>query len=295
MKIKKVILYKEDFLPEGISSENLTTRRYIHSITEYDEQGKTLKEESYAPDGSLEDKVENKYDENGDLIEYVNTIQGEVAAHKSWEYEDGKIIKEFIHYIDESKDAIIYSYDQEGRLKSKESFDEDGELEQKTAYEYEGNRVREITTDDTGEVAEEVESKIDGEKTLLRAQKDHFTGEGSAIKNEYDEKGRIVSTLSYDTNGELVEKVERIYDENDRVVRLKEEGQIKNSDVYFEYDQNGNPVKQEEKLDDGTQLAVIEREYDKNNLHIHSSVFLNGLGERMSQNYNVYHEYEFFE
>ena len=295
MKIKTVKLYKEDFIPEGISSNDVTTRRYLHSVTEYDRDGKVLKEESYSHDGSLEDKVENKYDEEGRLIEYINTIQGEVADHKSWEYDGDKIAKEYIHYVDGSKDQINYNYDSQVRLLSKETFDEDGELEQKVVYEYSGNSVKEITMDSDGETTEEVYSEFDGDKTLLRSEKDHFTGEGFSIKNDYDNKGRVTQTVRYDESDNMVEKVEREYDDNDKVVKLKETGPVKNSEVYFEYDNNGNPVRQEEKLEDGTQLSLIEREYDKNNLHIRSSVFLNGLGERMSQNYNVFHEYEFFE
>lgn len=295
MNIKTVKLYKEDFIPEGISSNDVTTRRYLHSITEYDRNGKVLKEESYSFDGSLEDKVENKYDEEGNLIEYVNTIQGEVADHKSWEYDENKIVREYIHYVDGSKDQVNYNYDSQGRLFSKETFDEDGELEQKVEYEYSGNSVKEITKDAEGEVTEEVFSEFDGEKTLLRSEKDYFTGEGFSVKNDYDDKGRITQTIRFDENNNIVEKVEREYDENDRVIKLKETGQVKNSEIYFNYDNNGNPVRQEEKLEDGTQLSLIEREYDDNNLHIRSAVFLNGLGERMSQNYNVFHEYEFHE
>ena len=295
MKIKTIIIYKEDFLPEGISSQNVTTRKYIHSLTEYDERGNVIREENYLPDGTVEDKIVNTYDENGNLIAYVNTINGEVAENKSWEYENGKVSKEYIHYVDGSKDVVNYEYDNEGRLTSKKYYDDEGEMEQQTDVEYDGETVKEITHDDEGEISEEHQSVYKGDKSLSRSQKDYTTGEGVTVKNEYDDKGRVISTMRYNENDEMIEKVTREYNENDRVSHLIQESQLKNSDVYFEYDQAGNPIKQEEILDDGTQLALIERKYDENNLHKQSSVFINGMGERMSQNYNVYHEYEFYD
>lgn len=295
MKIKTITLYKEDILPEGLSSNDVKTRKYIHSITRYDEHGNVVGEEHYSPDGSLEDKVENTFDDKGNLVEYINTIQGEVAEHKTWEYENGFVSREFIHYVDETKDVVKFEYDSENRLVARKYFDDDGETEQETVFEYEGDTVKEFTRDEEGEITLEKQVVNDGDKTILSSQKDHFTGEGYTLKNEYDVNGRLIATTRYDLDDNPVEKVKREYDIKGRVVRLIEEGEDKTSEVHFEYDANGNVVKQEEKQDDGTQLSQIEREYDGNNLHKSSTVFLNGMGERMSQNYNVYHEYEFYD
>lgn len=295
MQIKKTILYKEDILPEGLSSNETTTRKYVFSSTTYDRQGNVLVEERFSPEGHVEDRVENEYDDQGRLLVYKNIIQGEVAEHKSWEYDGDKVLREFIHYVDGSKDAVVYAYDENGRVVSATQYDEDGELESETLFEYDGGTVKEISRDAEGEITEEKKSVSENDKETYQYRKDHFSGDVLALGYEYDDQGRLAVTYRYDEEGNILEKAAYEYDANNHVVRINQQAGDTSSDVLFTYDDSGNTVKQVEQQQDGTIVSSIERDYDENNLHRRSVVFLNGMGEQMSQNYNVIHEYEFFE
>lgn len=162
-KIKTIAQYKEDFVPEGLSSDKVLENRYLYSRTKYAGNGSVIEDERFDAQGNPEEKEVRSYDEEGRLKESKSILHGEVAEHKSYEYEDGKLKREYVHYM-----------------------------------------------------------------------------------------------------------------------------------VVMEYDEQGNNILQEERMEDGTVVSTISRAFDAEGLHISSEVFLNGMGQQMSQRYNVYREYEFF-
>lgn len=290
-KIKSIAQYKEDFVPEGLESDNILENRYLFSKTVYDEHGNVILDERYNPDGGLEETEEKNYDKEGRLVESKNILHGEVAGHKSYEYEDGKIKRGFIHYVDGAKDTIEYEYEAE-KLKRKLFYDEDKELEKEVVYEREGNRLTEFTKDEDGGILEEKVQVFEGDRLVEETYTDHFSGASYQLTFKYDDQGREISSQRSDSEGALAESVEKTYDDNGNLIRIED---VENQRVVvMEYDDQGNNTFQEERMNDGTVVSTITRSFDAQGLHIYSEVFLDGLGQQMSQRYNVYREYEFF-
>lgn len=290
-KIKTIAQYKEDFVPEGLNSDKILENRYLYSRTKYDESGNVIEDERFDAQGNPEEMEVKFYDDEGRLTESKSILHGEVAEHKSYEYEDGKLNREYVHYVDGAKDTVEYDYE-DGVLKKKLFYDEDQELEKSVFFEREQDRLSEITKDEDGGVIEEKHQNYDNNLLVEESYTDHFSGTSYRVKYSYDDSGREKASQRYDSEGGLLESVEKTYDEDGNLIRLED---VENQRVVvMEYDDQGNNILQEERMKDGTVVSSISRAFDADGLHISSEVFLNGMGQQMSQRYNVYREYEFY-
>ncbi len=290
-KIKTIAQYKEDFVPEGLSSDKVLENRYLYSKTTYDENGNVIEDERFDAQGNPEEKEVKSYDDEGRLTESKSILHGEVAEHKSYEYQNGKLKREYVHYVDGAKDTIAYEYE-DGELKEKLFYDEDQELEKSISFEREPGKLSEITKDEDGGVIEEKQQVYEDDLLVEESYTDHFSGTSYRVKYSYDDSGKEKASQRFDSEGGLLESVEKTYDEDGNLIRMED---VENQRVVvMEYDDQGNNILQEERMEDGTVVSTISRVFDADGLHISSEVFLNGMGQQMSQRYNVYREYEFF-
>lgn len=291
-KIKTTLQYKEDFLPEGLSSNEIIRKKYLDNKTVYNKDGNVIRAEKHNPDGGLEEYEENKYDDNGLLVEAKTVMNGEIADHTTYEIVDGKTVKAFIHYLDGTHDTINYEYD-DNRLVRKTFYDEDGEMEKEVIFQTSDSHSAEVTKDEEGAVVEEKEKLYSNGRVVKEKYHDAFSGIRFGVEYEYDEEGRERNTRRFDDQGNVVENLDKAYDNKGRLISIDDSSNEKR--ITFAYDEQGRLILQEEKLYDGTVISSIKRTYNADNLHDTSEVYINGFDRQMSQHYNVYHEYEFFE
>jgi phage anti-repressor protein len=297
--IKAVILYKNDLVLDNLQSESLDVVGYKYSEAVYDRQGNVLKECKYTVAGEVEEKTENRYDDEGRLIEEILFINDEeIAEHKTFERDArGVILKEYRHYLDDTKDTIHYHYNEEGHLIRKQTMNPDDEPEGAEVFTYENGKLKhyelldaddslisekEFIYDDSGKVTETVE---------------HYPGDFQRhrIVEEFDENGKRIKTLRYNGKEQLVEKMTYEWDKQDRTSGILDETPYGNTTTHFSYDRNNNVILQEDHNQSGELLSKIERKYNEDNQITESQVFIDGQGRGMSQDYNIRYEYEYYD
>ncbi|MDZ7775551.1 MAG: hypothetical protein U5L09_08090 [Bacteroidales bacterium] len=291
-KIRARIQYKEDFLPEGLSSDRIIRKRYLFNKTFFDEKGNIIRTEKYHPDGHLEEYEEHTYDKKGFLTDTKTVMNGEIADHSTFEIAEGKVLKEFVHYLDGTKDTVRYDYDN-GNLVRKAYFDYEGVLEKETLFQSSENHTKEVTKDEEGDITEEKEKYYENGNLVKEKYRDAFTGAQFEIVYEYDDEGRECKTTRFDGHGNVAEDLEKQYNDQGKLVFIDDSSNKKK--VAYTYDKQGRLVLQEEKLYDDTVVSTIRRTYNSDGLHVSSEVYMNGFDLQMSQHYNVHHEYEFYE
>jgi YD repeat-containing protein len=294
--VKSITLLKDDYLIADLHTEDLRMNSHTYSFTLFDESGNILEEIKYTPDGLEEERIIRKYD-NGYLAEEIYYAgEEDPAQHHSFQRgPDGKIMKEFRHYLDGSVDTVQYAYDEEGRLVRKETLDEEELTEMTEIFDYDGNNLS-------------AEREVDGEGNLVAEKTYVFNDQGHLIeftdwnavddkrirtREEFDEHGKRMQTLRFE-NDKLMAR--NLYEEDDqgRIVSIREENRQGITELSLEYDDKGNVVVQEERNQNGELVSRVERIFDDRNRLAESHAFIDGQGRRMSQKYSIRYVYEPF-
>jgi YD repeat-containing protein len=294
-KIKTVTSFRA-LHTDGLEEEQIREKEYMYQRSEYDEQGHLLSEETFTADGSLEHKASYVYDEKGFLIEEILIEEDdEVSEHRTMEYDsNGRLVKEKMHYMDDFYDEISYSYDSEGNLVSKISVDSEGEAGNKVIFEYKGkNLVSEVETDSEGNVISSKHFEFDEAGNLIeegiKSQDEEFEA-----TYEYDDKGHRTLARRYNAQGQLVERNTYMRDAEGRLISMKEETVHGTEMVELENDEKGNQVLQLTSKESGELISRVERSYDTDNLLQFTQVYIEGSGQRLSQDYRLRFEYELY-
>ncbi len=164
----------------------------------YDDQGKPIKKETIDPDGDLESIEQLTWD--GDHITQVlmQDADGDVLSEKKTRYDDqGNIIE-------------VEEYDGSVGESSKKEIE----------YYPSGNQKQVLTYNDSGQLVEKVQMKEDAEKRIVQVVEE-TTARKNTINFSFDGKGNIIHQEEFDRNGELAGKVNRVYDENNRLLSSK--------------------------------------------------------------------------
>jgi Tfp pilus assembly protein PilF len=176
----------------------------------YNLKGEIATATAYAPDDSLIDKVDYKYDENG---------------RKIWGADD--IVSDY----DGTSSPLgrgEYVYDDNGRFISIKYYSADGRFRSWSEFEYkeDGNTVVTQHLRD----GEYIESE--GNQTR------YYDEKGNLIRydeKEYDENGYRTSYKGYDRDGNLLYYTEYEYDENGRLIKsthYNANGEVESTTVY---------------------------------------------------------------
>ncbi len=309
-KIKKLTVIRYDLPGPDAGIVDGGNEGRLISETEYEQNhGKVICEKQYGHGGALDQQTEFEYSEDGFLTrEVIKEASGEVMNDRSWEHDSqGRIIREYHHYADGSKDSVDYSYDDKGQLVMKTLADEDGEVEQCDIFEYDdkGRLARErVYQEDAGEVALGRDGKPEIEKTykynngLLgeTTEKDEATGSFSRRVNEFDKEGRRTGVTVFDENDRAVERIIFTPDSEGRPLEITEETRTKRNTIKMKYTSDGNVGFQEEYDMHGNLLNRIERSYDGDGRLEESRALVNIPARGVvNMYYIVRHRYEFFE
>ena len=185
-----------------------TTENHEYTTYEwkYDENGREIYS-SYETNDIVEEKQENEYDEDGNIIREIQTSYDSDTGQK------------------QSQTIDEYTYDDNGNRIGYANY-HDGEKE---TYSFLWERVY----DENGR--ETAFYLYDNEKAASYKS-----------ESEYDENGRMINYTGYDKNGNILVKRETEYDTSGKVMRKNEYDSNDNLIRYFEneYDDFGNLTRQ---------------------------------------------------
>ena len=203
---------------------------------------------------------EYNYDDSGNLSEEVIYEDGVITSHVKYEYdEDGRKIKSFVCFGEDSKMVSVYQYNYFGNMTMEATYSYYGEIISKTCYLYEYGRdnlirrnffkedilegVEEYVYDDSGNLSKEVSYDAEGNIIWLC----EYDISGNLIKEEnYDEEGNALWFYGYD------------YDENDNMIEETTLSYIKK----YEYDEQNNKTKEIYNFIDGSIAHYVEWTYE---------------------------------
>ncbi|MFW5687916.1 MAG: hypothetical protein ACOCXV_03210 [Bacteroidota bacterium] len=294
--LEETLVYKKELILKSTTEDALEENEFLLSRTLFDKEGRVISEIQYDSDGHISQEHLYTYDENGFLLEeMLREEDGFVAEHKTFEPDEkGRIAKEMRHYMDGSFDTITCSYNEEGLLSKKVSVDPDGDTESTEEYTYTGGRLTHyILKDGDDEVLTEKSMVYDDDGNVVELT-EYDASEDTTLRREmeYYPSGNRKLALTYNSKGQLVEKISLRENEKGQPVQMTEETHHKKNTVNMSYDAAGNVILQEEFDKNGELISKVERTFDEQQRLVSSEVFIHGAGRGPSRNYTLRQEYK---
>ncbi len=202
-KTKSITITQYDYVIRGVNDEEFDIQGHPNHYSEFDPDGRPLKEIRYNRHGEFEEMFAYGYDGQGNLIsEKYYPQEDEIAEEKTIvRNEAGLILKALKHYQDGSVDTITFEYDQEGQLSKKVTTTDEGEVEQVETFEWEdGNLVHHHIFDENGDLVEEL---LDSDIRQNQTRVTHNDRGQVISEEEIDEDGTVIMTVrrSYNNDG----------------------------------------------------------------------------------------------
>jgi len=295
-KLKQIDLYRTSLIitdpDEPETSDVIPVNRVI-----YNEEGHETERITFNSDGEIEERVVITY-QQGKPVEEALEMAGELAERTTREYdEQGRVLREFRHYLDGDPDEILYKYDADGHMIHRQLTDSDGEEGEKQVWKYEnGKLVREEVYNEYGdlEISKTYTYTEDGtpEETV---ELSFAGGEETRMVTLYDESGKMSAEKRYDARGRLVSRQLLTQDENGLTSVIEEETVTGKTIIRLTYDEAGNNILHEETTEEGEPLTTIHRSFDTENRISSVEVRTENTRTRSGQHYQLRYEYQFFD
>ncbi|MBK7566251.1 MAG: hypothetical protein IPI31_00335 [Bacteroidetes bacterium] len=193
-----------------------------------------------------------------------SNLYGKVKSYREVEYKAitkfGKILK---GEINSSKEIF---FNKNGNMMEQISNYSDGSLEYKNTYKYDENGN--LIEDSSSYWGFNSVSKYLYDEAGNLLQMDYMNTEDSLILRyiyKYDIDGRMAENSSYNSNGELHEKIKYKYDEMGNIVETTSTNPnpLLNDITYYKHDLKGNMLEVNSKYPDGSQNYLNTYEYDE--------------------------------
>ena len=135
---KTITITQHDFILKKITDEDTEIHSHPNSFTEFDRDGRVIRECRYMRDGSFEEMIEYDFDDHNRVnCERYYLSEDEISEVVEYRYNDsGKAVSAEKKYADGSVDTIDFEYDGEGRLFRKVYRNDEQEVEQTEHYTY---------------------------------------------------------------------------------------------------------------------------------------------------------------
>ncbi|MBU1012628.1 MAG: hypothetical protein KKG99_06465 [Bacteroidetes bacterium] len=185
---------------------------------EWDAKGKKIKEEKHYLDGSIDTTVFT-YNQDGHLIEKLCRNDDDEMEYKEAFKFEGKQLVEYIRYDEDEEIAEKKSFTlNDNKLESEVHWTAEEKSETKKEYRYdeEGNVEKELYYNAKKQLVKKIEyQKYRGRYIEEFIEEDAY--QRNTTKLEYDEKNNIILQEQFNRNGEINHRVERIFDQNQRL------------------------------------------------------------------------------
>ena len=156
-KTRSIAVTQFDYIIRNGYDEEVDIHGHPNHYSEFDAEGRPLKEIKYNRQGEFEEMLEYGYDDRGNLIrESYYPVEDEIAEEKTFVRNDvGEILHILKHYQDGSVDTITFEYNADGQLVKRTTTGDEGEIEQVETFEWEnGELVNHQVFDEEGELVE---------------------------------------------------------------------------------------------------------------------------------------------
>jgi len=220
--IKEQSVKVDEIKPSDIGDDRLNLER--KSILKYDSNSNWIHKKEYDSNNKLVFQIENKYDKNGNCIEYTKKSDITGESRKKTTYDNfGQKIKSFKFKLEKS--FFGFKEIQDGF----------------TEYKYDNNNlIEEIDLDLNNRNIWTRSYEYDNESFLIKK----FDNYGKTII-EYNKNGKKVSETSYDKFGDFADKSKFDYSDNNLIAC----GYYDNNDQLISiskyiYDNNDNMVEE---------------------------------------------------
>lgn len=240
-------------------------RSFTSETNLYDEKGNIVENIEYDEDGSIQNKIVAKFDNENRQLEEMIWNDGEIVSEhkKIIRKEDGSIDRTEIHYQDGSTAIQFTRKDSDHNTEEFIEEDEDGELESREFIKYDGsgNIILREVYDYQNKLVEAFEYTY-GENGDLETRRQLDKRRKLVLINEYeyDENKNLIYRATSNRKGVLSDFLKMDYDENGNVIKQNISGKYS---FVFEYDHEGRTVLEERYLADD-QLEYQSRfEYDQ--------------------------------
>jgi len=160
-------------------------------IFKYDNHGHMISKRSIDSDGETGNYLVNVY--NGNLLtsETEYDIAGEIITQRKIIYDDEGNITEEVFRTPEEDYRILYSYDKNGKASVRRRYNAEKHLTERNTFTY----------DTDGRLAESMEETSSGIEITY---------------SSYDDAGNIILQEEKSEDGELLSRIQRSYDEQNR-------------------------------------------------------------------------------
>lgn len=262
--------WKDNILKNNIKSQDQWNYKYVKGkptkngyknyTKVFDRNGNVI-EEVYYQSGSVDQKLNYKYDNNENKVEYINYKGSEnKLLYKQNISYDSKMrkVKE-IRFNGAEEVVIKYDYNND-RLNLITKYDSTGFPIQKRNFVYTGNICNVNITDEYGE-------KI------------------GKIVNEYDNNDNIIKTTEYDKSGKIKEKYDYTFSNN--LLQEKTKYAVGNF-IYtenYKYDSKGNLIEIIKEQPKGKKIVSNKYKYDSRGNLIEEEWYDNNPNENSKKTY----------
>lgn len=294
-KIRQVNTYRKNLAVADPDETDLEGEVLISSVIS-DSDGNETERITWDSAGNATERVLITYNNNHPVEEMIE-MDGEQAERTTREFDaDGRLLREFRHYLEGDPDEIVYTYDANGHVILQQLTDGDGDPGEKHQWVYENNLlVREESYNEFGNLEFSKTYSYSEDSSPEEVVELNFTGDQEVRHvTLYDDEGRIEVEKRYDSGGRLFARSIYSFDEKGNTTGIEEETVSGKSVVKLEYDEAGNNTVQEETGPDGSVVARIFRTYNADNQPVSSEVRMENTAQRMGQHYRLRYEYLFF-
>lgn len=293
MENKKVIATETVYIEPTVNPGSPDGgERILKSRTEFDPEGRQLKESSWDLNGEYEQLLVSEYDEKGQLAKQdVYFDERHLSETRTFTYDDqGRLIKQVAEYIEGGKEEMLCHYNPDGMLVRREYLGEDGEEEALEINEFEEKKLLRSERTEYGEVVYSRERTY--EDGLLVRETITEDQVETVIEMGYN-GGELPETEREIVNGKLKESRKLSYDESGRPIR---EEAVKNGVVHtsvYQFDDAGNELFREETLPDGSLVMRVRRSTDEYGNLLDTEVEANTQGFGIDRHYKYIYEYTY--
>lgn len=255
----------------------------------YKEYGKYNKDEQIVEEQTLANDRETfvyyQYDFVGNIVEkhtVAHFYQYPESNYETWYYFEytydiaGNMVEEYTFYCNEDKEKrderwtkYVYEYDLVGNILSCREYSS-GELIYTTYYTY--YETEDLENSSMQENVQEVSDRNLSNTIYVLESTSFYWSNGKLqerMEYTYDDNGKIISAIAYDTNGEIGSIYEYSYEKDFRGNDLEKEYRYSAGDgrllgwVEHEYDETGKEIRTREYGNDGDLNAYFSYEYDE--------------------------------
>ncbi len=201
---KSIAITQFDYIVRNVNDEEVDIQGHPNHFSEFDSDGRTLKETRYNHQGIFEDMFVYGYDDLGNLVrESYYLDEDEIAEEKTFVRDEaGKILHALKHYLDGTADTITYVYNDAGELIKRTTTTEEGDIEQVETFEWkDGELIHHQVVDEDGEIVPE---------PLADSIKSNQT------RTVHNENGQVILEEELNEDGEVFMTVRRTYREDGR-------------------------------------------------------------------------------